>query len=567
MMPCMAPKEPARPPGGRASPWRIRVAPARGDAHEQPLVEGDLTIGRARDNALPLPDPSLSRHHAVLRLRAGQATFEDLGSRNGSLVNGELATGAVRLHPGDVITLGGNTIELLSSAAVSLTGAPSQVSDATAVFDVTRLSDDVGAGRFFKTVEEENRALTLLTRAGSVLIAHRPLPDTLEAMLDLCVDGFAAERAAVAILEPGRTEPDIAAARGPGGATRLDISRTIASTVALERKAIAITDVEADPRLSESVRLQGVNSVLCAPLWDGARVQGLLYVDRRLARRAFSEADLTILSMLANVLAVKLENARLAEEALEAQRLEEELRVAARIQQRLLPEGPCPAPGLDVHGICRACSAIGGDFYDYFALPGGMVGLIIADVCGKGVGGALLAASLQAAVRGGSRVSAAPSERMSWLNTFVHDHAPVDRYITCAYVEVDPASGRLEHVSAGHPPALLVRASGAVEVLGAGGPPLGIVERPAYDGGQARLLPGDRLVLHTDGILEASPPGTREPVFGLDRLARVVAAEGGGARDAADAVFGALDDLVGSGSLRDDATVLVAALAPRQSES
>ena len=128
-----------------------------------------------------------------------------------------------------------------------------------------------------------------------------------------------------------------------------------------------------------------------------------------------------------------------------------EIGMAKRIQQRLMPTKSPALQGLQMHGICRACSDVGGDFFDFFELPGERVGLIIADVCGKGVAGALLAASLQAALRGGLNFEASARERMSWLNGFIHAHSPVDRFITASYVELDAKTGLMTQVCAGHP--------------------------------------------------------------------------------------------------------------------
>src|SRR5207248_2583803 len=134
------------------------------------------------------------------------------------------------------------------------------------------------------------------------------------------------------------------------------------------------------------------------------------------------------------------------------------------------------------------------------------------------MGGALLAASLQAALRGGRGQQATAAERMAALNSFVHEHAPVDKYITATYVEVDPATGHLEHAAAGHPPPLLVAPDGSVTKLSERGLPLGLFPDSTYKLETAMLERGGRLVLYTDGILEASAPGSREPFFGTERL-------------------------------------------------
>lgn len=538
------------PPG---APSFHRVLPADG-----------LVVGRSSDSGLKLADDSLSRRHCRLGIENGRALVEDLGSRNGTFVNEEPITARRILRHGDRVLAGGTLIEIRSSAAVSWGSDPAgEIRDATAVFDITSLSSGSRSASVFGDLRSENRALGLLSRAGAELISHRPLQEVLEAVLDLALEGLDAERAAVALLAEDHAGdfpvPRLAAARGREGSIDLRVSRTVARAVVEQRQAVAVTDVEGDARVAvaESVRLQGVRSLMCAPLWDGARVQGLFYVDRRIGRGGYSESDLKVLSMLANVVAVKIENARLVDLSMEAKRLEEELGVARRIQERLLPSAGTQVPGLDVHGSCLSCHEIGGDFYDWMPLPGGHLGVAVADVCGKGVGGALLAASVQSALRGGRGLAAPPGDRLAWLNQFVVEFAATERYITAAWVEIDPGTGALQHSVAGHPPPLLLPPSGPPRILRAGGLPLGLFADATYEQASDVLEPGARLVLYTDGIVEAAPDGERELAFGVERLAAAIVAAPGDSETACNAALAALDEHVRGSALRDDATLLV----------
>lgn len=536
----------------------LQVLPPDAPPFEAELAPGRVTIGRSRDNGVPVPDASLSRHHAVVRVEADGAWLEDLGSRNGTWLNGQRVAGSQRLAGGDRIQLGGTDIEVRRRAPVSLRPGPAAAaSEPSAVVDVTRFAT-TGRRLEFADVAAENRALSLVSRASALLIAHRPLPEIFDAMLALALEAFDADRAAVALVPSPDAEPAVAAARGRSGPAEIRLSRTVVADVLAHARAIAVVDVESDPRVStaQSVRLAGVNSLMCAPLWNGATVAGVLYVDRRMARGDYAENDLKVLALLANVVAIKIENARLVEEAMAKQRYEEELRVAARIQRRLMPDRPPAASGLDVHGLCRSCSEIGGDFFDFHVLPDGRLALVVADICGKGVAGALLAASVQAAIRGGIRYASPPAERVASLNRYLLEHAPVDRFVTAAWVEIDPATGEVASVCAGHPPPVVVRADGRTEKLQEGGVPLGLVPDAAYECGHSVLAPGDRLLLYTDGVLEASPAGRREPAFGADGLAAAAAAAPT-AEAACREVFEALDRFTEGAALRDDATAVV----------
>ena len=547
---------------GGAPPLLLEVHPPEGPASELELRPElpEVGIGRARENTLQLPDESLSRRHARIRLEAGTWLFEDLGSRNGSYVNSLEVHRPVPLRPGDRIRLGGSEL-LVHAPAQPRADSGSSLSEATAVFDVSGLHDLGKAEGLFDDVRKENRALALLSRAGSLLISHGELDDTFRSILDLALEAFDAEHAAVALIPAdGEGPPELAATRSSVAGSELRLSSTVAAAVVEERKAVVVVDVAADPRLqsAQSVQIQGVSSLMCAPLWNGSRVSGLLYVDRRLGRGDYGEDDLKILSLLANIVAVKIENERLLQDAMDKQRLEEELSVARRIQQRLLPNEPRDLPHLDVDGICRACAEVGGDFYDHFRLPNGRLGFIVADVCGKGVGGALLAATLQAAIRGGTRVETTPAERLAWLNAFLHEHSPVDKYVTAAWVEVD-AEGRTVTTScAGHPAVLLLRASGEVIRLDEGGLPLGLFPEADYGESTATLEPGDRLVLYTDGVAEAAPEGRRDDQFGEERLIDAVRSAEPDARKACEAIFHELASFTRGAALKDDATAVVA---------
>jgi len=549
--------EVSRPPA-----WRLFVKPPGAASFTQDVPPDGVVIGRSREAGLQLPDDALSRRHARVLIQGDALMVEDLGSRNGTFLNDAPVTRRTALKESDRLVVGGTEIEARRLTPLRMTSDAGELRDATAVFDVTSLSGNRPRA-LFVDLEEENRALALMSQAGTLLIAHRTLGETLEALLDLALEGLDAERAAVALHHEDQEDLELACVRGRRGARPLQLSRTVAQAVLEGRKAVAITDVEGDPRMStaESVRLQGVHSLACAPLWDGTRVQGLLYVDRRIGRGSYGENDVKVLSLLGNLVAIKLENSRLVQAALDAKQMEHELDVARRIQQKLMPSAAPVTDKLDLAGECLSCQAIGGDFFDFMPLPNGRWGIVVADVCGKGVGGALLAASLQAALRGGRSLEASPSGRLAWLNEFVHEHSPVDRYITAAWIEIDPATGELQHAVAGHPAPLIVSPTGGVRRLVAGGLPLGLFADAAFDQGRDRLMPGERLVLYTDGIVEACPAGVRDKPFGVDGLLSTLTAIRGSARETCSGILESVDAFTGGAPLRDDATVLVAALA------
>jgi serine phosphatase RsbU (regulator of sigma subunit) len=243
-------------------------------------------------------------------------------------------------------------------------------------------------------------------------------------------------------------------------------------------------------------------------------VIGLVYVDSLQHAHAFTEDDLRVLTALANVAAAKIENVRLLEESLEKRRMEEDMRMAAEIQTGLLPREAPRLPGWEVAGCNRPCRTVGGDYYD-FAIEGGRLLLALGDVSGKGTGAALLMTVLRAAVRA-HWTEPRLADAVSRINRTVCQNVPSSKYVTFFLAALDPATGRLDFVNAGHNPPLLVRTGGEVETLSDGGLVLGMFENVVYDGGHADMRPGDTLVVYSDGVTETWDPDGAE--FGEESL-------------------------------------------------
>jgi serine phosphatase RsbU (regulator of sigma subunit) len=293
-----------------------------------------------------------------------------------------------------------------------------------------------------------------------------------------------------------------------------------------ERVSLLLPNVLEDVRFKseDSILASGIRTAMCAPLWFTASaggtdaVIGLVYVDSLQQAHAFTEDDLRVLTALANVAAAKIENVRLLEESLEKRRLEEDMRMAAEIQNGLLPREAPQLPGWDLVGCNRPCRTVGGDYYD-FALEGERLLLALGDVSGKGTGAALLMTVLRAAVRA-HWAEASLSAAVARINRTVWQNVPSSKYVTFFLASLDPDTGRLAYVNAGHNPPLLLRAGGAVERLEEGGLVLGMFENVAYADGTVELRPGDRLVVYSDGVTETWSPEGEE--FGEERLTELL---------------------------------------------
>jgi len=198
-----------------------------------------------------------------------------------------------------------------------------------------------------------------------------------------------------------------------------------------------------------------------------------------------------------------------------------EMRDAAEIQLALLPRTLPSMPGWNFAAGCQPAAVVGGDTYDLLQLPGGHVGLSIADVAGKGIPAALLASSLQSAVRSAATRGLAPSALCDEVNRALCERIPTNRFVTFFYGLLDTAEGVLRYSNAGHNPPLLARADGTVAWLDIGGPVLGLDGGTTWRQGELTMGPGDRLVLYTDGIVEARDAADEE--FGTGRLQAVAA--------------------------------------------
>jgi phosphoserine phosphatase RsbU/P len=487
----------------------LEIAAPDGGRRLLTLEKERVTIGRARENDLFLPDRWLSRHHAEIRHSMDGFYLFDLGSKNGTLVNRMPVRESQRLRSGDIITLGEHSITF-SDGDSNQSLEPDTEPMGTQIFSARELSREVRtpAGDT-ETLARQNRVLRVLSDAASALLVHRPLTETFERVLDLLFEAVGAERAAIVLTSPSG-EPDIKASRVRSGPPIKRISRSIARRVLTDRVALLLPNVMDDLglRSQESILSTGIRSAICAPLWlagpeseKSETVIGLVYLDTRLGSANFDQEDLRVVTALANLAAAKIENSRLLEESIEKRRMEEDIRTAAEIQARLLPTGAPVIEGYGLIGSTRPCHTIGGDYYD-FEIEDNQLLLALGDVSGKGTGAALLMAVLRATVRG-HWAEGEISEAVSRINRTLCQNVPPNKYVTFFLARLDPVSGRLRYVNAGHNPPVLVRADGRAETLEEGGMVLGLFDSVPYGDGEVELGAGDVLIVYSDGLTEA----------------------------------------------------------------
>lgn len=523
------------------------------------LMRDRIRIGRGADNDLTLADPKLSRRHAeILRTPEGHI-LRDLGSRNGTRLNGQRLRSDRPLRPGDAIDLGSHHLTVDDEAPGGQPSLSSQ--QAIPPRDISDLEetkpdlDPAEQGR-------RHRILAHLIRAAGALTTNRTLRELFERVLDQLFEVLPAERGCIALLEGHPAMPVIKASRTRHGTAFERLSRSITRRVLEDRVSLLVPRLLEDAGLAgqESLAASGVRSLMCAPLWFTAgsgqqeAVIGLIYLDSLEEPTCFTVEDLQFLSALANLAAIRIEGARLHEESLDHEKLREELRKAGEIQASLLPQTLPDVPGYDLAASNRLCSAVGGDYYD-FLLDRGQLLLALGDVSGKGTAAALLMAMLRAAVRA-HWTEGAPAASLARANVTLCETTPENRYASMFLGRLDPAGGQLTFVNAGHYPPVIVRADGRVLSLGEGGPVLGVLPTAAYANNTCTLGLGDALVVFSDGIAEARNAGEAE--FGQEGVAAVTVRERGReARALADAILDQVGRHLGAGRAIDDQTLIV----------
>lgn len=507
--------------------YRLRIVPSEGPAYEHSVRGEVVRIGRAADCELCLDDPFLSRYHARLVLDGDGLKVEDLGSANGTYVNGERISAPIDVGEGDVVRVSGTELSLVT--APSAEAPPERPAAAAAGVTMLRSMEELmaeveggGAAAVAGEAPALQRAadrLRLLNELHEALARPIELSELLDLVLDGAFEHLHPERAVV-LLRGDDGEVTVAAERS----LREDddpplVSQTLIEEVMEKGQAAIAFDTQSDERFagSQSILAAGAKSLLAAPLQDSESCVGMIVLSSRLQVRAFTEEDMPLLVSLASVAAMRIRNLSLAEEAAERERLESELTMARRIQESLLPRSFPELAGLEVFGTNAASRWVSGDYFQIVARGEEECVLAVADVCGKGMAAALLTASLEAVWAALIEAGLPPEEICARANNFLYQRTPPDKFATAFLATVDAAGGGLRYVNAGHNPPMLLRASGELQELEATGFPFGMVPDAEYEFGELELGEGDLLVCFTDGIVEAMNPEGEQ--FQTDRMA------------------------------------------------
>jgi sigma-B regulation protein RsbU (phosphoserine phosphatase) len=528
------------------------------------------SIGRAGENDLSYPDnPGLSRQHFVLEKKAEDWMIRDLGSKNGTFLNGKRILERERLRPGDRIAV--------SNLVLTFAGRPSRVAECSVIFERSKV--DLQSAQTLSTSldrlistrgskaqpgktrssEEWTTPVTAFLRAGRELSLGRPLPELFQVILDLSIEAVGAERGVLLSLEGDRLVAQ--ASRGEG----FRISTTVRDRVLREKTSLLMRDVREDKAFGsmQSIVEQSVRSFMAAPLQTDDRVIGLIYVDSSHSVREFTPDALDLLTVMANVAAIRIERERMVEVEHARRRMAEELQQAAEIQHLSLPTSIPTVRGLELARHYAACRTVGGDYYNFLTYPDGRVAMMVGDVCGKGMPAALLMMGLQARVQVLAEDPASPASLLSRLNRILTAASLNNRFISFFLSILDPESGEMVYCNAGHNPPLLVRTNGQVHWLSGGGPVLGVLPGANYPEERCRLDLGDVVVLYSDGVVEAC--NASDQLFEESRLAEILQQV---RHEPAEVILNtltrAVEDWMAGTPAADDITLVVARRVPCQ---
>ena len=560
------------------------------------LDGGECLFGRRLDCHVHIHDQRVSRRHARIRREGDALQLEDLGSSNGTFVNGRRIHGAARLHHGDEVEIGASRyrvdlademVAAVESASVLIGETPdtmvmplievASLRDASFSYAPRMPADD--ARRELERHQRKLHAMYKISDTIASTLEQRPLLDKVTGLL---LEVFPqASVAAAVVVDPRTQQPKTLAARRRRGPARdssvpgVSIPQAIVDRVLRQGQSVLLraqTDLSvsqpidpADVAAAEAAEREGpVGWRMGAPLSFRGEHLGILHVEAESALGYFTQDDLDLLGGLASQAGVALHLIGLHQRLLTRERLDYDLSLARQIQRNLLPRDPPRVAGMDFAVHYEPAFQVGGDYYDFLWIDPHRLAVVVGDVSGKAISGALFMARVTSEIRAVAAIETAPRRVLQRVNRALSEVAEDGMFTTMVYCSLDLTQNVVRFANAAHT-TLLLRRNGEVVTLDfpeARSMPLGIEPKLEVGEAQLQLLPGDTLLLYTDGLIEAR--SVSGELYGQERLARSFAAAPAGpqaARAALDAVLGDLDRFVDDAPQSDDQTVVCIAVS------
>ncbi len=518
---------------------------------DQPTVkmvkDKPCRMGRSNECEICLADPGVSRRHAEITYQAGTWFLTDLGSRHGTYLN------AVKLDPhapvpmreGDLMRVGPWTYRALLGRG--RTPKLSTVDDSgSTMVRVQRVSEP-------ELTSPAQRRLSILLDYAASINAATTEAGLVESVLDAVMAGTGFPRAA--IIRAGSTidEVEVLGHRGLTPGQRVSVSRSLLKAAA-GGEIVKLTG-EGPINTAESIVRLGIQAAICAPIFLGDAIAAYLYVDSRADEVQQSQDAAAFVQAIARTCGLALANVKRSEMEAEQKRFKDDMHAAREAQRMIMP----PETG-SVGGVLRYCFQarpgrfIAGDLFDLFPLDSRRVAIVLGDVCGKGIGSAILMATTQSYLSAALRYHAEPAKAVTDVNRHLAKRAEDNKFVSLWAGILDIETRRLTYCDAGHGYWLVARhgkAPGRVEST-AGGPLLRADEEHEYTSDELTLALGERVILFSDGVVEQRSPDDEE--FGLDRTIEVLSGSGGPGSDV-QKLFDTLVSFAGTDRLADDVTI------------
>jgi serine phosphatase RsbU (regulator of sigma subunit)/pSer/pThr/pTyr-binding forkhead associated (FHA) protein len=484
--------------------------------HRLPLEKDTIILGRSPDCDISIPSPSISRQHARLVRVQDKWYIEDMLSRNGTAVNGQVISARTLLKRNDRIRICDFEAVFQDTAApptlsYQLPGraAEPEADELESSSTLTAIATHGNKVLDIQPMEHLRTILEVNNRFIKTLELDQLLPRIADSVFELFKQ---ADRCFIILREEatGNLSTEVTRTRQPEDEEKARPSRHIVRQCLETKQAYLNEDTGSGQRPADRSSVEmAARSVMCTPFF-GADNQpfGAIQLDTRDQTKKFLPQDLKLLVGLANQASIALHNALLYQEMQKREQMERDLELAAQVQRSILPERLPEVPGYQFYKHYASALEVGGDYFDFISLPQQRLAITLGDVAGKSVPAAILMAKLSSDVRTCLLTEVEPAAALTTLNRMLYRTLrQTDRWITFLAALLDPACHVVTLVNAGHCTPLLQRYKSNSWVEGMStdqaGVPLGVDEVPVYGSCQLRLEPGDCLLMYTDGVIDA----------------------------------------------------------------
>jgi sigma-B regulation protein RsbU (phosphoserine phosphatase) len=527
--------------------------------------DSTIVIGRGGTADFVVPNPSVSRRHAMVTREGDDWFLEDLGSGNGTFLNDRIISQRSTLANRDQIRLG-SVVLLFENTLEADTPAPFLTSirmrDASAAADPDRVLvrvpcvEQASSPHTLVGSARRLRLLENLAKISSMVFDER-------ALLSFVVDELfemmpQADRAFVMVWdhELNRLVPNVARTR-TGVADEIHASKTLLDDVLAKREAVLILDAASDQRYAnaQSISVLKIRTAICTPIVFQNQIFGVIQIDSTSGKFPFSRADVVLTVGISAEVGMALAYARVHEELVEQKMMEHDLELARKIQHHFLPAATPDITGYSFGVEYKPALAVGGDLYDFIDLGPGLKAIVVGDVSGKGVSAALYSAKLLTHLRYVAKGLTSPAAILSRVNDVLASDDHEGMFVTATVAVLDDRGGRFTVASAGHPLPFARDGRGEIAALGeADGPAIGMLPGAKFRDHEYELDTGDTVVFYTDGVIEAL--NTRKEMFGEEGLLVSLKKSNGKPHDAVQRIAKDVYRFAGSAPQSDDVTIV-----------